>query len=263
MKTYYLLAIVMTVLSLSSCGGGKDNSGQGGNEGEPKMDLETKTTKYENGQVEEEFQVKKGTEERNGTYKLYSEDGKVLTEKTYKNNMENGTAKDYYETGNLQQEVVFVDGKYEGEFTAYHPDGKTVKQKGTFKNNLFEGNLKTYYDNGTLKSDVAFVDGMTSGPFKEYYPNGQMSYEGIFTSVGEEDEKETGELKEYDEAGELIRRAMCFNGTCCTVWTKEDGDLEPSSPLCADIIAGKDPMAPPTESVENTNTEEENVNNKK
>ncbi|MCH2044248.1 MAG: toxin-antitoxin system YwqK family antitoxin [Saprospiraceae bacterium] len=262
MKTYYLLAIVMTVLGLSSCGGGNETPSVD-NEDAPKIDLEMKTVKYENGQVEEEFQVKKGTEEKHGTYKLYGENGKLLSEKIYKNNMENGIAKDYYETGNVQQEIVFVDGKYEGEFTAYHPDGKTVAQKGVFKNNVFEGSLKTYYADGTLKSDVVFVDGMTSGPFKEYYPNGKLSYEGTFTSVGEEDEKENGELKEYDEAGELIRRAMCLKGVCCTVWTKENGDAEPSSPLCADIIAGKDPMAAATEPTEDTNTEEEDVNNKK
>ena len=237
MNSYYQLLVVLSFATfLMACGNRETKTNQ---TSETQVEVEMKTTYYENGNKEEEFQVKKGTEKKHGSYKLYDENGVMLSERTYADGVENGIARDYHETGNIQREVNVVDGKYEGEMKTYYPDGKTLLQKGMFENDLLEGKLINYYEDGTLKSEVTMVAGLTNGEFKEYHPNAKVSAEGTFISVGEEDEKEDGELKEYNSQGELMAKKICSKGICCTVWTKAKGNVKPSSPYCVAIITGK------------------------
>ena len=79
------------------------------------------------------------------------------------------------------------------------------------------GKWKGYYDNGALKEEVIFVNNQENGPFIEYYPNGKLKAEGTYL----EGDYEQGELKLYNESGELIRRMNCEKGVCKTVWKAE------------------------------------------
>ena len=67
-----------------------------------------------------------------------------------------------------------------------------------------------------------FKNNQENGPFKEYFQNGNLKFEGTY----EGGDYEVGELKKYDESGNLIAKMNCeirqiageqFS-QCSTVW---------------------------------------------
>ena len=113
-------------------------------------------------------------------------------------------------------------GQFTGEYRLYHDNGE-LKQKGTYRNNAMTGPWETYYDNGQLKERVQFEGNMENGPFIEYHRNGKLAAEGAY----KEGDYEHGELKIYNENGELIRSMLCDNGRCQTTWSAEE-EQEPT-----------------------------------
>ena len=79
-----------------------------------------------------------------------------------------------------------------------------------------DGVWKRYYDTGELREEVNFVNNDENGPFREYYKNGNIKAEGTYINGP----NEQGELKEYNEDGELIKIMSCTNGICNTIWVK-------------------------------------------
>lgn len=79
------------------------------------------------------------------------------------------------------------------------------------------GVWKTYYETGELKEEVSFVDNNENGPFKEYHKNGKTKYEGTY----KDGDHEEGEMKVYNEDGEIIKKLDCKKGICNTVWIKK------------------------------------------
>lgn len=181
------------------------------------------------------YQLDKNTNKKHGKYQEYDIEGNLVIEREFVADQAQGIEKNYYPSGKLEGKVTQERGLYHGPFTYYYEDG-TIKQEGAYVDNQMEGVLKTYYPDGTLKDVVTLVGGLTQGPFTEYNPNGTLKAEGAYGFKGELEEMETGVLKEYDKEGILLTKKICKDGQCCTVWTKEKGDVAPSSKFCQTII---------------------------
>jgi antitoxin component YwqK of YwqJK toxin-antitoxin module len=79
------------------------------------------------------------------------------------------------------------------------------------------GLWRKYNTEGQLLEEVTMIDNEEMGPFKEYHPNGRIQAEGMYLHGPNED----GQLKLYDESGQLHKEMFCYFGTCYTVWQKE------------------------------------------
>ncbi len=142
--------------------------------------------------------------------------GNKLEEAHYQNDTLDGWRILYSETGDSSVAEFYKNGVFDGAYRVFHENGK-LKLLGQYKNNQMVGVWKGYYDNGALKEEVTFKDNLENGPFVEYHPNGNLKAEGNYR----DGDFEQGELKLYDEAGELIRRMECDKGVCRTMWKKE------------------------------------------
>ena len=80
-----------------------------------------------------------------------------------------------------------------------------------------QGIWKKYYESGKLMESVTMRDNEENGPFVEYWENGNLKAEGAYLDGDNED----GELKLYDEHGELEKTMQCERGMCYTTWKKE------------------------------------------
>lgn len=207
--------------------------------------LETETVKVElidtieyneDGKLKMMYQIDKHTGAKYGSYKEYDvATSTLLAERNYKNNKLEGVEKIYFPSGQIDGELNYKDGIHDGTFKYYYEDG-TLKQQGNYVQGNIEGILNSYYPTGALKEEVTHVDGLTQGIFKEYNENGTIKTEGEYTSKSGQENLETGLLKIYDENGVLERKMICKEGQCCTIWTIEDGDLEPTTKLCKAIL---------------------------
>ena len=80
---------------------------------------------------------------------------------------------DYYDTGLVKMEGALKDGKREGQWKAYFPDGRP-QSIGYFKNDLREGKALVYWDNGNLRSDGFYKAGKHCGKWKWYDEQGNL-----------------------------------------------------------------------------------------
>jgi len=154
---------------------------------------------------------------KHGKYIAYHEDGSVFEESTYVDGHVHGVRMMYYEGDKKIKTLENYDnGEMKGLFEEYHLNGQ-VSFSGMFVEGSMEGVFKKYSESGQLIEEVTFADSEENGPFKEYHLNGQLAAEGAYKHGDNED----GQLKLYDEDGELIKEMLCDVGVCRTTWEKE------------------------------------------
>ena len=180
--------------------------------------IETVETKDEQGRTER-FERRKKDFAKNGLYQKLQPDGKLIQEAHYVNDTLEGEFKYFRPTGQLESLEHYTHGVLNGKYESYYENGQ-LQVEQTYVNGALQGLSTAYYPNGKLKEKVTLVDNDENGPFTEYYESGVLKAEGQYTP-GEEMPLEQGELKEYDEQGQLIRIANCTDGVCLTKWKKE------------------------------------------
>ncbi|MEP7194895.1 MAG: hypothetical protein ABI851_00130 [Saprospiraceae bacterium] len=153
---------------------------------------------------------------KNGIYESFDKNGIPLEYATYSEGKLNGE-KRLFEEGKLYSSEMHVNDQYEGPYKVYYPNGK-IQLETQYVNNEILGELKSYYNSGNLKEIVQMKSNQEDGPFIEYYDNKNKKAEGNY----KEGAKEHGLLMLYDSLGVLIRKMDCDNGTCHTIWTKDN-----------------------------------------
>lgn len=182
-----------------------------------KKTTETIESKNELGYVER-YERRLSDYAKEGLYLKLDPQGKKVEEAQYKNDTLDGWRILYNEKGDTQVIENYRAGVFDGDYKVFHDNGQ-LKLHTQYANNEIIGKLKGYYDNGALKEEVTFEKGVENGPFLEYHPNGKLKAEGAYL----DGDSEHGELKLYNEAGELEKRMQCTKGVCKTVWeTKGD-----------------------------------------
>ena len=161
------------------------------------------------------FTVESGTNTKQGEYKRYRLNGDLLEEATFEKGQIIGQQK-IYENGELYSITHFENGQYHGLYQTFYPGGR-VNVEGEYVDNTMSGKWKRYYPDGQIMEVVTFKDNEENGPFVEFYPNGNVKAEGDYLNG----DNEHGELFLYDINGILIKRMMCDEGICRTIWVKE------------------------------------------
>ncbi len=186
---------------------------------------------FTNGKPEREFIYKNGN--RNGAYKRYSEDGQLCCVLNYKDDVVvsysyndksshlvpaiaiaggNGKVKAFYSNGNVSAEMEYIDGKLNGAFKVYYPDGKIYYEEENLVNGITNGKLFEYYANGKKQSEYNYYYDNADGAYTEYYDNGKVKEEGFFYNG-----LLTGSRKYYNATGKLTEKREYYFGTLLNV----------------------------------------------
>lgn len=163
------------------------------------------------------FERRKSDFAREGWSYTTSPDGVLVEVAHYQSDTLDGQRILFTATGDTSIIENYRTGIFDGPYRLYHENG-ILKQEGNYVNNEMTGKWNTYYDNGQLKEAVAFSKNLENGPFIEYYRNGKLAAEGAYLNG----DFEHGELKIYDEQGELTRTMQCVSGRCTTTWSAEE-----------------------------------------
>jgi len=171
------------------------------------MPSETKTTYYDNGQKESEFNYKNGKPDGRFTY--WYENGNKSDERNYKNGKLNGEWNEWYKNGRKKierywsfNEVTQTTEWYETgkkkvdhvlfkRKTWWHENGNLKKEENYKKvkwlqgrwTEILYGNYTEWYENGHLKKEVNYINSSTSdNNYKkdkviEWYENRQKEWE--------------------------------------------------------------------------------------
>jgi antitoxin component YwqK of YwqJK toxin-antitoxin module len=166
----------------------------------------------------ERYERRKSDFAKQGLYQRFRVDGKLAEEAHFVADTLEGERRYYYPNGTLESKEYYKKGVIDGKFQGFYENGSLQIEK-VFVNGSLNGELKTFYPDGVVKEKVMLKNNEEDGPFTEYYPNGKIKAEGLYKPT-EDGSVEHGELKEYDENGELVRIADCVDGACSTKWKK-------------------------------------------
>ena len=183
--------------------------------------LETIENKDDSGVLLERYTRSKETFAKEGKFEAFYPSGKVMETATYKNDVLSGERTRYYENGKVEFVEQYVNGQFEGPYKMYSEEGQLLLE-GQYVNNRMDGVWKNYYKTGELKGEAMLKDNNENGPFTEYFQNGKVMIEGTYFNG----DNEQGELKKYNEAGEMVEKMYCEYGVCATTWTLEEGEQE-------------------------------------
>ncbi len=180
--------------------------------------IETTEAKNDRGQLER-WQRRKDNFAKEGLFQRFSPEGVLLEEANYRADSLDGERKFYSSKGILESIERYQNNKIHGKFQGFYENGQ-VKIEQDFVQGALTGFSIRYHPNGKIQEKVLLKDNVENGPFSEYYENGNLKTEGTYAPNEDGDGLEEGELKEYDETGQLIRIADCKNGACLTRWKK-------------------------------------------
>jgi antitoxin component YwqK of YwqJK toxin-antitoxin module len=93
--------------------------------------------------------------------------------------------KEYYSENCIKAEGSVENGKKEGLWIFYYPDGKKNKEIN-YKVGIENGIWLMWHENGNLYIEQSKINGKTNGLWKEYYENGKIKeigeyIEGVYT----------------------------------------------------------------------------------
>jgi antitoxin component YwqK of YwqJK toxin-antitoxin module len=182
--------------------------------------VETVEFRNERGQ-RERYQRLKHNFAKQGLYQRFAPEGHLLEEAHYANDTLEGERKYFYPSGTVESVERYKRGVFDGKYQKYHENG-TLQLEQDYVNGTMEGLSLAYYPNGQLRERVTMRDNVENGPFSEYHENGVLSTQGTYAPNAEGEPVKQGELKEYDEQGQLLRTAQCDNGFCRTTWKKDN-----------------------------------------
>ena len=166
------------------------------------------------------WQRDKQTFVKEGLYQRFYPGGVLAEEAHYVRDTIDGEHKYFYQNGKPESVERYRMGVYHGKYQKYDQQGRLMLEQD-FVNGVMQGFSLGYYPSGALKEKYTMKDNEENGPFQEYHENGTLKTEGTYGPVKDGGTAEQGELREYDDAGRLIRIADCKDGTCLSTWKAE------------------------------------------
>ena len=119
---------------------------------------------------------------------LQEKDGRVY--QTGESEPYSGWAKLRKDSGQLAYLGQYKDGKFDGLYTEWHPDGQKQREE-SYKNGIPNGSFTEWHENGQKKLTYVSENGRTVGPVTWWHENGQKLLE--YTSKdGRKDGLSTG-----------------------------------------------------------------------
>lgn len=180
-----------------------------------------------------EFTMKNNAKE--GTEKLYAQDGKIIAENTYKLGNLHGKIRKWDEkTLQLTYEATYQEGYRVGKeienyangkpfritnytnfernksVVTYAPTGEVIFE-GSYVNNLLNGFVKESKDG--FRSEISYRMGKKDGSFSIYYPNNQLQSKGSYVN-----NLLNGNYEEYYENGKIKAKGSYRMGQKVGKW---------------------------------------------
>lgn len=126
-------------------------------------------------------------EKKDSTWVFYDEYGNFVSSESYRDGEKNGLSRVYYPFNSkldpgkprVLEEVTYVNGVKEGEWTKYFKNGAKLGE-GTYSLGQFEGKQTYYHPNGNKKAVIYFKRGIKTGYSFSYDENGEEISKNYF-----------------------------------------------------------------------------------
>lgn len=135
--------------------------------------------KFENGKLLYEGQFKDDVPY--GTFKYYYENGKLKSVTEFVQGVHKAKTTIYYENGKKASEGAYIDQLKDGEWR-YYSQADTLVKIENYKMGNRDGLWKTFSPSGVLLEECNYLNNKKNGVFRTYYLNGNVSLEENFVA---------------------------------------------------------------------------------
>ncbi len=180
-------------------------------------------------------------EKRDGDYKEYDPEGKLLIEMTYVNGKIHGDMITYYKSGVTKSKFLWDHGKIV-DFERYDPKGELIekiktennrieyvvtnelgmivrKNSITYKNGEEHNDVTMYYLSGAIYAKYTLINNLYEGFYYSYYLNGKIS-----TYIEYRNDNYHGLYINYYPNGEIKEEGYYHDGTKVNEWFTYNSD---------------------------------------
>jgi antitoxin component YwqK of YwqJK toxin-antitoxin module len=141
--------------------------------------------------------------------KEFYNNGNILEEGTFKNNIRIGEWRHYYPSGQIEHMTSYLKGDAECSYSSYYENNQ-LKSKGTVKNGV-DYEYQSYYETGVLQTSLETLDN-GERVNKVFYRSGTLKQIGTYAPL------RNGTWKTFYESGELKRTEEFSNGQMVGIW---------------------------------------------
>lgn len=146
---------------------------------------------------------------KEGLWKFYGQQEKLIAEETYTKGVLNGVSKNYYKSGGIQEIKMFKNGLMHGEWKWFYENGKP-RLSANHTNGKRSGAFYIFYESGFYYIKGAYKDDYKDGDWYIYDEKGSqiVNYhftQGVADNQDELDRKVTEELKEMESKKGLFK----------------------------------------------------------
>ena len=142
---------------------------------------------------------------KQGVWKKY-EQGKLLYEGQFKDDVPFGTFKYYYDNGKLKSVTEFLQGVHKVRTVIYYENGKKASE-GAYIDQQKDGLWRYYSNKDTLIKEESYSEGKRSGLWRTYSPDGILLEECDYSN-----DKRSGLFKTYYLNGKVSLEETYLNG---------------------------------------------------
>ena len=205
----FILTILMLVSGISVSFSQKDS--KKGNNGTNNIDnYEMIEIRPENAPRSDKWKNKRDALGRKqGLWKYYTDDGIILLEITFQNDVKHGPLiRHHSSNGVITEESNYFNGKRDGEYKRYTFNG-LLTTEGFYSTGRKNGLWITYFAvNGEKKTEGSYANGKKIGLWRYYNSKGKLKTEGEY-----KDGLMEGEWKYYDNDGTPLEQKKYLNGS--------------------------------------------------
>lgn len=170
--------------------------------------------KYENGHLVYEGQFKDDVPY--GTFKYYHANGKLKSITEFQQGVHKVKTTIYHENGHKASEGAYIDQLKEGEWR-YYSNSDTLLKVEHYKTGDRDGLWQTYSTSGVLLEECNYLNNKRNGMCKTYYLNGVVSYEADYVAG-----KTNGKSSSYYPNGKVSTTGNYHNGWRDGEWNTYD-----------------------------------------
>jgi len=170
--------------------------------------------KYENGHLVYEGQFKDDVPY--GTFKYYHTNGKLKSITEFQQGVHKVKTTIYHENGHKASEGAYIDQLKEGEWR-YYSNSDTLLKVEHYKTGDRDGLWQTYSTSGVLLEECNYLNNKRNGMYKTYYLNGIVSYEADYVAG-----KTNGKSSSYYPNGKVSTTGNYHNGWRDGEWNTYD-----------------------------------------
>ena len=131
---------------------------------------------YENGKTWQKGFHK--DDKMDSLWQIYFPNGKISSEKVYRQGLKNGGFINYYENGVVKTRGTYRNDSLTGVMTLYYAEGQANEIRN-YEGNKLNGLMTGYYPNGNLNYRINYVDSIQDGLYERYYSSGKLKEKGL------------------------------------------------------------------------------------